>query len=111
MPSRLCTARIVLSVLEPQSATLFDNENRFITPATKKLEQRKKHMSQAQKSTKQLAPAKTETSFPKNITPEQIALRAYQIYEERGDNPGSDVDDWLEAERQLNQTLRNEIDD
>jgi outer membrane protein TolC len=99
--------------LEPQSATLFDKENRFITPATKKLEQRKKHMSQAQKSTKQALAAvkETETSLPKNITPEQIALRAYQIYEERGDNPGSDVDDWLEAERQLNQTLRNEIDD
>jgi hypothetical protein len=67
---------------------LFDKENRFITPVTKKLEQRKKHMSQAQKSTKQLAPVKTETSLPKIIAPELIALRAYQIYEERGDIPG-----------------------
>jgi len=64
-------------------------------------------MSQVQKSTKQaLAGVKqTETSSPKNITREQIALRAYQIYEERGGHPGSDVDDWLEAERQLNQTV------
>ena len=69
-------------------------------------------MNRAQKSTKQVLAAvkETETSLPKNITAEQIALRAYQIYEERGDNPGSDVDDWLEAERQLNQTLRNEMD-
>ena len=46
-----------------------------------------------------------ETSLPTNVTFEQIAARAYQIYWERGDNPGSDVDDWLEAERQLNQTI------
>jgi hypothetical protein len=103
----------VVSVLEPQSATLFDKENRCITPATKKLEQRKKHMSQPQKRTKQvLAAVKgTDTPLPKNITCEEIALRAYQIYEARGDNPGSDVGDWLEAERQLNQKLRDEIDD
>ena len=44
-----------------------------------------------------------ETSLPTSATFEQIAARAYQIYQERGDNPGSDVDDWLEAERQLNQ--------
>ena len=64
-------------------------------------------MSQVQTSTKQALAAvkQTETSSPKNITREQIALRAYQIYEERGGHPGSDVDDWLEAERQLNQTV------
>ena len=46
-----------------------------------------------------------ETSLPTSATFEQIAVRAYQIYQERGDNPGSDIDDWLEAERQLNQTI------
>jgi hypothetical protein len=67
--------------------------------------QRKKHMSEAQQNTKQgLAAVKdTATSSPENVPAEQIARRAYQIYEERGGNPGSDVDDWLEAERQLNQ--------
>jgi hypothetical protein len=91
--------------LEPQSDTWSDKENRFIAPATKKFEQRKKQMSRAQKSTEQASAAdnETETSSTRNIGREQIALRAYQIYEERGDNPGSDVDDWLEAERQLNQ--------
>ena len=44
-----------------------------------------------------------ETSLPTSATFQQIVARAYQIYQERGDNPGSDVDDWLEAERQLNQ--------
>ena len=64
-------------------------------------------MSQAQKQLKPAPiPAKEkETSLSSNVTFEQIAQRAYQIYQERGDNPGSDVDDWLEAERQLNQTI------
>ena len=61
-------------------------------------------MSQAQKKpTPASAVTKEkETSFPTGATFEQIAVRAYQIYQERGDNPGSDIDDWLEAERQLN---------
>ena len=62
-------------------------------------------MSQAQKSPKPASAVtkEKETSLPTSATFEQIAARAYQIYQERGDNPGSDVDDWLEAERQLNQ--------
>jgi hypothetical protein len=30
-----------------------------------------------------------------------IARRAYEIYEQRGGQHGADLDDWLEAERQL----------
>ena len=62
-------------------------------------------MSQAQKNPKPASTAirEKETSLSTSATFEQIAARAYQIYQERGDNPGSDVDDWLEAERQLNQ--------
>ena len=30
-----------------------------------------------------------------------IALRAYALFEERGREPGRDVDDWLRAEREL----------
>ena len=32
---------------------------------------------------------------------EEIAQRAFVIYEQRGAANGSDLDDWLEAERQL----------
>ena len=32
---------------------------------------------------------------------EAIARRAYEIYQNRGGYDGSDLDDWLEAERQL----------
>ena len=30
-----------------------------------------------------------------------VARRAYEIYERRGGNHGADLDDWLEAEREL----------
>jgi hypothetical protein len=32
---------------------------------------------------------------------EDIRMRAYHLYLERGGAPGSDFDDWLEAEREL----------
>jgi len=34
-------------------------------------------------------------------TQEQIALRAYQFYLQRGGTPGNAFEDWVEAERQL----------
>jgi hypothetical protein len=42
-------------------------------------------------------------------TPEQIAALAHEIWQERGCPAGSDVDIWLEAERQLHGSapLRN----
>lgn len=36
-----------------------------------------------------------------NNDPDAIAKRAYEIYQNRGGNHGADLDDWLEAERQL----------
>jgi hypothetical protein len=38
-------------------------------------------------------------------TEEEIRARAYQIYLERGDAPGSDVEDWLQAEAELQPVL------
>ena len=32
---------------------------------------------------------------------EEISLRAYEIYLERGGLPGDELDDWLQAEREL----------
>lgn len=46
-------------------------------------------------------PRPTEKSpYP---TREEIELRAYQIYVERGGAQGHDLDDWLQAERELNE--------
>jgi hypothetical protein len=36
-----------------------------------------------------------------NPTREQIALRAYEIYLERGGAPGNELEDWTCAEREL----------
>jgi hypothetical protein len=32
---------------------------------------------------------------------ENIRCRAYEIYLERGQQPGAELDDWLQAEREL----------
>ena len=34
-------------------------------------------------------------------TEEKIAARAYEIYQARGGTDGADMDDWLQAEREL----------
>jgi DNA-binding protein HU-beta len=46
--------------------------------------------------------AKKETTEKRQITAEHIAIRAYLLWQERGFNHGSDVNDWLRAEAELN---------
>jgi hypothetical protein len=36
-----------------------------------------------------------------SLTYEQIARRAYEIYLARGSEPGRELEDWLQAEREL----------
>ena len=48
--------------------------------------------------------AETPRNSVGNISPEEeIRRRAYEIYVERGDEPGSALDDWLQAEREVQQ--------
>jgi DUF2934 family protein len=42
-----------------------------------------------------------EGSVGNMVSVEQIRLRAYEIYLERGEQPGGELDDWLQAEREL----------
>ena len=44
---------------------------------------------------------KTSESTRARPTEEEIAVRAYHIYLERGDDEGNPSDDWLQAEREL----------
>jgi hypothetical protein len=37
----------------------------------------------------------------KEISKEDIASRAYELYLQRGSEPGKDVEDWLQAEKVL----------
>ena len=39
------------------------------------------------------------------ITDSDIARRAYELYEQRGGEHGHDMDDWLQAERELRPAL------
>ena len=42
-----------------------------------------------------------DTSANHSPRPEEIRLRAHEIYIERGGVPGNELDDWLQAEREL----------
>jgi len=46
-------------------------------------------------------PAKKPRKAGAQPTHEQIALRAYHIFLERGSVPGDPMEDWLRAEREL----------
>ncbi|MCX7885728.1 MAG: DUF2934 domain-containing protein [Verrucomicrobiae bacterium] len=46
---------------------------------------------------------------PHEPTHEEIAARAYQIYLERGCQPGHELDDWLQAEYELRQLPVREL--
>jgi hypothetical protein len=37
----------------------------------------------------------------KDVSKENIARRAYELYTQRGCKPGNDVEDWLNAEKEL----------
>jgi Protein of unknown function (DUF2934) len=37
----------------------------------------------------------------KELSKEEISLRAYELYLERGGEPGKDVEDWAKAEKEL----------
>ena len=47
-----------------------------------------------------------KTSAKRGPTDEEIRSRAYEIYLERCDLPGSELDDWLQAERELESAAR-----
>ena len=42
-------------------------------------------------------------------TAADVARRAYEIYEARGGAPGAALDDWLQAERELNAVQPEEV--
>ena len=58
-------------------------------------------MAKAPKKTTERGPKTPKTVTTRMPTHEEIGKRAYEIYLTRGGAPGREVDDWLEAERQL----------
>jgi hypothetical protein len=37
----------------------------------------------------------------RSVTHAEVARRAYEIFQMRGEAPGGEIDDWLQAEREL----------
>lgn len=54
-------------------------------------------------NTEATAPQSTGDTTAANLDRGRIAARAYEKYLARGGQPGRELDDWLEAERELNQ--------
>ena len=48
-----------------------------------------------------------QISAKRRPTEEEIRSRAYEIYLERCDLPGSELDDWLRAERETESAVRS----
>ena len=44
---------------------------------------------------------------PATITNSELSRRAYDLYLSRGGEHGHDVDDWLQAERELRNAIRS----
>jgi hypothetical protein len=53
--------------------------------------------------------------FPRNRTTtashDDVARRAYQLFQARGSEPGRDLEHWLDAERELSHTPASEATD
>ena len=64
---------------------------------------RQESSMQAQPRRDDAAPAQEATTQPKMPLREDVALRAYDLYQRRGGGDGGDLDDWLQAERDLQQ--------
>ena len=58
------------------------------------------------KPNKQYQSAPTDQTPKPPPTPEQIQQRAHEIYLARGDAPGTELSDWLQAERELREQSR-----
>jgi hypothetical protein len=46
-------------------------------------------------------PTPTEANLNSPELEEQIRVRAYELYEQRGKDEGHEIDDWLQAEAEL----------
>lgn len=61
----------------------------------------KAKMSHAADPTRPGGEAQQRDRLPQAASEQEIRLRAYEIYLRRGAQPGHELEDWLEAEREL----------
>ena len=64
-------------------------------------------MSSTSQQSSVLEKPQTDVSLSTSaVPPDAIARRAYQIHLDRGGAHGHDLDDWLQAEREIQETSR-----
>lgn len=74
---------------------------------TEQLEKRaERHPDEIQKTPSTLAPKSDEPTVVIPID-QQIRQRAHELYEQRGRTDGHELDDWLQAEREVKGTQAN----
>ena len=56
-------------------------------------------------------PAPAPAREPAEPLEDRIRRRAYEIYLERGDQPGSELTDWLQAEAELRDAEEGAVDE
>jgi hypothetical protein len=69
--------------------------------------QTKEHLNLRPKPNSATQAESAETPAADSPRLEEIRIRAYGIYIERGGQPGHDLDDWLQAERELEPKARS----
>ncbi len=50
-----------------------------------------------------------ETQMYQSSYNREIELRAYELFEQRGGEPGHDLDDWLQAEAEIVRPARSQL--
>jgi hypothetical protein len=65
-----------------------------------------RHPDEIEKRPSTLAPKSDEPTVLIPIE-QQIQQRAYELYDQRGRTDGHDLDDWLQAEREIKSTQAN----
>ena len=53
------------------------------------------------------SPTSREAAFEALPLEEQVRRRAYELYVQRGNQSGSEFDDWLQAESEIQDTLEH----
>ena len=56
-------------------------------------------------------PRETRRSQVRTPSTDEIAGRAFELFQRRGGEPGHDLEDWFEAERELRRMSAREADD
>jgi hypothetical protein len=80
------------------------------TPSRRRSDRRSRNRDEAVASVIPTLVGATLPSFGEAVatdpTEDQIARRAYELYEQRGGEHGYDLDDWLQAERELREPVK-----